>query len=187
MNNFFKAASVVAITLVANTVSAQTTASTLLRVNLQDAYSIVIPAAQNQVTIDMILPAHFQNGNSAPLQSNHLQVSASDEFEVKVAATADLNFGSEFIPVSTVSVTPTAGTFLGAGTDPGIDSSFPALPVPIPVNLDATAGTTIITSGSGDIRGYNMLYSIPASETSEYLNRPAGIYTTTVVYAIMPL
>lgn len=185
MKKFVKIASFAIIAFAANTASAQTEASTLLRVNLQDAYSIIIPEAQNEVTINMTLPTHFQNGNSSDIQSNHLQVSASDDFEVKVSAQGNLVFGSETIPVNTVTVTPTAGTFLGTGDDPGIASSF--TPSPIPMNLDPAAGTTIISSSTGDLRGYDMLYTIPASETSEYLNRPAGVYTATVVYAIYPL
>ena len=179
MTKFFKIASIAIVALIATTASAQLN-QTELRVNLANAYSVVVNPAQNSVTIDMNLPEHFQLGNSSTSQANHLQVSATGDFVVKVSALADLVNGSETIAVNTVTVTPSEGTYLGGGTDPGLASTFQTQPI----EVGAANEQTIITSTTGDLRGYNMVYTIPAANTGSYLDHTPGVYTATVVYTI---
>lgn len=185
----FKIASVAILALSANAAFAQVTAvegtaATTLNVNLAGTYEITV--GQLSVTIDMNDPQHFINGNNSGSQSNHVQVSATGDYQVNVSAAADLVFGSESIPVNTVTVTPSLGDYLGAGT-----STAPTMTLastPLATVTDDTDGTTIITSGAGEsLRGFHVVYAIPAAQASQYLNRPEGIYTTTVTYTLYSL
>src|SRR5690606_10326830 len=130
MTKIFKIASIAIVALIATTASAQDN-QTQLNVNLANAYSVVVNPTQNSVTIDMNLPAHFQNGNSSAAQADHIQVSASGDYEVTVFALGDLVAGSETIAVNTVTVTPTAGTYLGAGADPGSTALITPQPIQV--------------------------------------------------------
>jgi hypothetical protein len=179
MTKIFKIASIAIVALIANTATAQVN-QTQLNVNLANAYSVVVNPAQSSVTIDMNQPAHFQAGNNSGEQVSHLQVSASGDYEVKVSALGNLVAGSETIAVNTVTVTPTTGTYLGTGTDPGSNSTCSTQPI----EVGAANELTVISSSTGDLRNYNVVYTIPADETAAYLDHSPGVYTATVVYTI---
>lgn len=178
MTNFFKIASVAIVALSANVLSAQEdTDQATLNVVVGSSYSITVsnPTAE----ISMTTPTHFQSGNSVS-KTDHVQVSATNDYEVTVIATQDLTSGAETIPVSTVLVTPTLGSYLGGGDDPG------AIAVTLdPQELSTSTENTIISTDIGEsLRGYNIEYSIPAEQASQYLNHTAGTYTTTVTYSL---
>ncbi len=181
MTKFLKIASVAIIALTANTLSAQVTPEdtdqATLNVILGNAFSITVSGATAQ--INMTTPTHFQSGNSVS-KTNHVRVSATNDYEVTVIATQDLTSGTETIPVSTILITPTLGSYLGGGDDPG------AIAVDLtPQELSTTTENTIISTDIGEsLRGYTIEYSIPAAEASQYLNHTAGTYTTTVTYSL---
>jgi hypothetical protein len=185
MTKFFKIASVAMIALMANTAFAQVTtqqdqATTILNVNLEGTYEITV--GQPSVTIDMNDPQHFIAGNDSGVQANHVRVSATGDYQVNVSATGELMFGTNSIAVNTVTVTPTVGDYLGAGT-----STAPAATYTAQAIQNGTE-STIITSPTGEsLRGFNVVYAIPATQAAAYLNKPEGIYTTTVTYTLYSL
>ena len=177
MNKIFKVASVAIIAFSANTIFAQ---STNLHVNVQDIYSIVV--TDTDVTIDMNQPGFFVSGNSSAEQSNHIEVSATGEYQVSVAAALPLTGATsgETIDQGTIVVTANNGTYLGAqGTDAGSSASFTAATL-------SSGGAPLVTGSAGDLRGFDVTYSIPAASAPAYLNVAEDIYTTTVTYSIAP-
>ncbi|MUV03635.1 hypothetical protein GN157_07920 [Flavobacterium rakeshii] len=180
MTNFFKIASVAIIALSANSLFAQDTAETTLNVNLASSFEITV--ANASVDIDMNTPEHFQSGNTSGQKADHVQISATGEYEVKVIAFSDLTSGSETIPVNTITVTPTLGSYLGAGSEGSVSPTLTAQ------SLSNSTENTIISCETGEsLRGYNIEYSIPSESASEYLNHSAGTYTTTVTYSLYAL
>ncbi|WP_417350523.1 hypothetical protein [Flavobacterium alkalisoli] len=182
MTNFFKVASVAIVALTANSLFAQTedTAETTLNVNLGSSFEITV--ADASVDIDMNTPEHFQSGNTSGQKTDHVQVSATGEYEVKVIASTDLTSGAETIPVSTITVTPTLGSYLGAGDEGSVSPTLTAQ------SLSTSTENTIISCDTGEsLRGYNIEYSVPAASAAEYLNHTTGTYTTTVTYSLYAL
>src|SRR5690606_12602012 len=99
-----------------------------------------------------------------------------------VIASSDLTSGSETIPVNTITVTPTLGSYLGAGSEGSVSPTLTAQ------SLSTSTENTIISCNTGEsLRGYNIEYSIPSDSASEYLNHSAGTYTTTVTYSLYAL
>ncbi|MNK36160.1 hypothetical protein D3C87_547030 [compost metagenome] len=180
MKNFLKIASFAIIALSANSIFAQTT--TTLNVNLASVYSIEV--TNPTVNILMNTPANFTQGNTSGPLPNHIKVSATGGYKVSIQASNDLtSTANDVIPVSTVVVSTTPGTFSGAAgsIDTGSNAAFPAnAPA-----LSATAPVELITSTTGDIRGFNVQYTIPASSAPVYLNKPAAIYSTLLTYTIV--
>ena len=189
MKKIFKIASVAIIALMANTAFAQVTtqqdqATTILNVNLAGTYEITV--GQTSVDIDMNDPQHFIAGNDSGTQANHVRVSATGDYQVNVSATGELMFGTNSIPVSTVTVTPTLGSYLGAGTSTAPTMTLTAQPLATVTALPA--GSTIISSTAGEsLRGFDVVYAIPDTQAAQYLNKPEGTYTTTVTYTLYSL
>ena len=128
--------------------------------------------------------SYFTNGNSTGSLPNHIKVSATGGYQVSVLAGADLTSpGGDVISVGTVTVAATEGTYSGASgsTDPGTDAQYPALAP----SLSTTVPAVVVESSSGDLRGFNVTYTIPAANAPTYLNRPAATYTATLTYSIV--
>src|SRR5690606_32134681 len=87
------------------------------------------------------------------------------------------------LPVNTIAVQTTLGTDF-SGTSPSAPAGMVITPQ---VNLSTTAGTIVNTPTGEASRGFNVNYTIPANQTSNYLNRTAGTYNTTVTYSLIPL
>jgi hypothetical protein len=176
MNKIFKVASVAIIALVANTAFAQTN-TTNLHVNVEAVYSIVVTDAD--VTIDMNEPEHFVNGNASDEQTGHLEVTATDGYEVTVTADEFLVGESEAEEISTGTIVVTAndGVYLGNGTDGGSTADFQEAQL-------ATGGNVLITGSAGDLRSFDVTYTIPAASAPAYINVPVDVYTTLVTYTI---
>ena len=175
MNKIFKVAFVAIIALAANSAFAQNT--TNLHVNVEAVYSIVVTDAD--VTIDMNEPEHFTDGNASDEQSGHLEVTATDGYVVTVTADEFLTGESlsETISTSTIVVTANDGTYLGAGTDGGSTADFSDAQL-------STTGATLITGSAGDMRSFDVTYSIPAASAPAYINVAPDTYTTVVTYTI---
>lgn len=179
MKNFLKVASFAIVALSANSILAQTTT---LNVNLANVYSIEV--TNPTVNIAMNTAANFTDGNTSGSLPNHIKVSATGGYKVTIQAANELTSpGNDIIPVSTVVVSTTPGTYSGAAgsIDQGSNASFPA-------NAPALSVTTpveLITSTTGDIRGFNVQYTIPPVSAPVYLNKPAAIYSTLLTYTIV--
>lgn len=146
------------------------TASTTLNVKLGAVYNMTVGAAT--VEIGMASAADFQNGKESTAQV--LTVNASNGYDVTVQTSgANLLFGSETIPVSTIDIKTSI-----TGVAP-TDATLKSTP------LSSTANT-IISKTTGEItRAYNIVYAISAANASAYLNKTAGTYTTTVTYSLV--
>jgi hypothetical protein len=177
MNKIFKVASVAIIALVANTAFAQTD-DTTLKVNVAAVYSIVV--TDPEVTIDMDEADHFVNGNASDEQAGHIEVTATDAYTVTVSSAATLvgEAEAEEISAGTVVVTAVDGTYLGNGADAGSTADFSE------AQLGDTDGTLLITGSGGDLRSFNVTYTIPAASAQAYINVPVDTYTTVVTYTI---
>lgn len=179
MRNFLKAAAFAIVALSANSIFAQTTN---LNVNLANVYSIEV--TNPTVTILMNSAANFTQGNTTGSLPNHIKVSATGGYKVSIQAATELtSTANDVIPVSTVVVSTTPGTFSGAAgsVDPGSNAAFPAnAPA-----LSVTAPVELISSTTGDIRGFNVQYTIPAVSAPVYLNKPAAVYNTLLTYTIV--
>jgi len=181
MNKFIKTVALAAIVLSANSIFAQTSGTTNLNVNLGSVLAIEV--ANPTVTINMNTAAHLTSGNTTGSLSDHLKVTATEGFKVNVVASQNLtSSGGATIPVSTVVVSAAKGSYLGAtgSTAPTTAPTFPSAPTA----LSATTAATIITCATGDFRGYNVTYTIPATSTPSYIDKATGVYTTTLTYTI---
>ncbi|ALM47790.1 hypothetical protein AMR72_02065 [Flavobacterium psychrophilum] len=182
MNKFFKTAALAAILLSANSIIAQDskTGTTTLNVNLGSVLAIEV--ANPSVTIQMTTAAHLRDGNSSSELSDHVKVTATEGYTVTVQASTDLTNGGVEIPVSTVKIKTEKGSYLGASGSTA-PTTTPTFPTTEPA-LSATAPVQIIESSTGDFRGFNVTYTIPAEETPAYLDKATGVYTTTLTYTI---
>ncbi|RDI11216.1 hypothetical protein DEU42_106150 [Flavobacterium sp. AG291] len=160
---------------------AQTTGTTNLNVNL--ASVLAIEVSDPTVVIQMNTPAHFSSGSTTGTLSDHLKVTANEGFTVTVEAAGNLSNAGEEIPVSTVVVSSSSGSYLGASgsTAPTTNPTFPSSALA----LSSSAPVTIISCATGDLRGYDVAYSIPAANTPSYLDKTPGVYTTLLTYTIV--
>lgn len=180
MNKFQKTVALAALVLSANSIFAQTTGTTNLNVNLGSVLAIEV--TNPTVTIQMTTAEHLTAGNTTGSLSDHLKVTATEGFSVTVKASGELSYNGTEIPVSTVVVNTSKGSYLGdsGSTEPTTNPSFPTT---APA-LSSAAPVTIIESSTGDLRGFNVTYTIPAEKTPAYLNKAAGVYTTLLTYTI---
>jgi len=141
-----------------------------LNVTLVAVQNISVNATQTTVTLTFEEAGDYLNGVSSS-QPNHLEVASTDDFVVKVSTSTDnLVNGTNTIPVSTITVTPA----YASGTDPEATESAQTLSIGAKTILTSTTGTTQAF--------YNVTYD--ASGGTDYINKPAGTYTTTVTYTI---
>lgn len=155
-------------------VSAQLGSSeTEISLNLQQILSLEI--GTTNVSIPMYLPAHFENGNETAHLVNHLQVSATSAYIIKVRAeqeTFTVDGAPSSVPVNTIqlSITPNSGT--------GITNLTPS-------NM-SDSDVQIINSNANQIQQtYNAVYAIPQNKTNEFVGKPGGNYTTALIYTIV--
>lgn len=155
------------------------------QVNVLIGQVLSIQVSQPSVNIDMGLTSHFINGNSSAQQSNHVQITSNNGYEVSVRSATEffsLNGNTTTLPVNTIMVHTEIGDDLtGGGSNPPASLSVNGS-VPL-----STGNATVITSGEGEsARGFNVTYTIPASQTNNYLNKEPGTYSTSIVYTIVP-
>ena len=143
-----------------------------LTVRLAQMQNIEVKTGQENVLLEFNTPDHFQNGVSTS-KSEHLAVSSTTGFQVKVNVSGDLTNGENTIPANTVTVAPT----YNSGTVPGDHT--------LTQKALGNNEETIISATSGAVETiYDLEYS--ASGGPEYINETAGDYTTTVFYTISP-
>lgn len=152
---------------------AQNSAGTSLSVDLQSIQSITINESQNNVGISLTNAAEYRNGKSSQ-QPDHIKITSSSNYEIKVSAASNLVSDVSSIDIGTVTVTPTLGS-VGSESANAINLN------PVALSLGET---TLVQSSHGDTqRSFNINYKVSGGEA--YLNKPAGIYTTLVTYTIL--
>lgn len=153
---------------------AQQTADVQFNVMLADVQSICVEENQHHVSIVLDNVAEFSQGKVVQ-QADHLRITSSSEYEIKVSASSQLQGNNAVIPISTVQLSPSLGSVGGTPAIPMIFSD---------VNL-STNQQTLVQADNGDmLRSFNIAYKV--SGGSDYLNKPAGTYTTTITYSILP-
>ncbi|HET8810258.1 MAG TPA: hypothetical protein VFM65_08345 [Flavobacteriaceae bacterium] len=144
-----------------------------LNVVLTDIQSITVAAAQETVTITLDDVTKYTSGTDVD-QADHLAVVSTSDFDITAVANQELTKTGEAntIPVSTVTLTASAGTNAPDGTMAA-------------VALSATAPVNLVTGASADLDAfYNVNYAV--SGGTEYLNQPTGTYETTITYTLVP-
>ena len=161
------------ITLITVSGYGQGAASTNLKVQLQSIQSIRINEAQSDVAISLATASEYMNGKSSS-QADHIEIMSNSNYEIKVSASTNLIGDAGSIDINTVTVTPTLGS-VGGATEGNIQLN------PVALSLN---DNTIVQSFQGDAqRSFNIQYQLAGGE--EYLNKPAGTYSTLVTYTIL--
>jgi uncharacterized membrane protein len=157
------------------------TAQTQVNVIIAQAQSISI--TQPSVDIQLTQMAHYVSGNTSGVQTNHINVGSTTNYQISVRTESDylsFNGGNSTIPVSTIALQATMGSDLTGSNTP---ASLTTIITPS-VTLSSTDTIVIKNAVAEGARGYNVTYAIPATKTSYYLNKPTGTYSTTVIYTL---
>ena len=157
-----------------NAAKAQTTTATaIVNVTLAAVQSIAV--TQGTVTIPFATSADYNTGVTVA-QADHLTASSSGQFFIRVKSNADLTGpAAATIPISTISLTPTAGT-----------TAAPGSPVYNTIASLSTSDQDLVTSTGGcNAAKFNVSYK--ASGGANYLNKAVGTYTATLTYTIAAL
>ncbi len=163
-------------------VFSQTTASATLNVVLADVRSIKVNPAQNVVNITFSNSSDYSNG-VAINQIGHLEITSTSGYIVKArASSANLIFGAEQIPVSTVTLTASlnsGGISSSSSTGKANTSTYV-----YPIRLSTTPRVMI----EGSLGGAGIIYDVnyKAGGGVDYMNKPSGNYSTTIIYTIEP-
>ncbi|WP_410878811.1 hypothetical protein [Myroides sp. DW712] len=186
MKTTFKLALVAALSFISVTSFAQegnkkSSGTTNLNVNLSDVYELNVTNAS--VTIPMNTVEQFQQGSTSGELKNHLEVTATQKYEIKVVASSDLNNSGVTIPVNTVEVRIKGNTNLAEGAAPTNFTASHNI-----AQLATTESSPLVTTSTGTAKmGYAVEYAIPASQTAAYTDKKEGTYTTTVTYNLYAL
>ncbi|RYZ52942.1 MAG: hypothetical protein EOP49_08325 [Sphingobacteriales bacterium] len=150
--------------------NAQAQSNADLTIALTDVRTIAISAPS--VSIPFTTAAHYQSGTFKDV-SSHVTITSTNKYAVKVqAATANLSFGANTIPVNTIGIIPT----IASGDAPTL----------IPVTQLSTSPQDIATSlAAGTLSTvFNIRYT--STGGAEYISKPEGNYTVNLEYTILP-
>lgn len=119
---------------------------------------------------------NYVNGvHSGSVTNDHITVSSNTGFQVNVKGSGDLVNGSNSIPLGTITITPSDGS----------QTISPAPAYTATSGGLSTSSQTIITSASGTTSAkFNIDYY--ARGGSDYVGKPAGTYSATITYSIVP-
>jgi hypothetical protein len=152
---------------------AQTTANVTLNCVLQNVTSITIGSSFQTTTLTYATAADYTNGVSVS-QTGALTAISNQAYSVYVYAGTDLKNGTNTIPVSDVTITPSF-----SGTNAAITCSAKALAVGSANQVKLIASTAGTTS-----QAYNLQYSTVGAPSTDFLGKPAGTYAATLTYTI---
>ncbi|WP_293887303.1 MULTISPECIES: hypothetical protein [unclassified Sphingobacterium] len=145
-------------------VQAQATGS--LNIVVSDLGEII--ANQQSVNLPFTTTSNYINGVSTNM-ATHLKLSKTTPYNLYVRATSSsFTSGVNSIPLSVLRIGPMAG-------QTGVNT----------VTLSTTAQQLIQNADPIIDRTLDMQYSIPASQTSNLLGKPAGTYTANIVYSFV--
>lgn len=137
-----------------------------LEVVISDLSEII--ANQSTVNLTFSTASHYQNGVNQDMPA-HLKLSKTTPYNVYVRATsANFASGVNSVPLNVMRIGPMPG-------QTGMQT----------VTLSATPQQLINGADPVIDRSLNIRYSIPASETSKLLNKPAGTYTTNIIFSFV--
>lgn len=124
----------------------------------------------NQQAVDLAFSTadHYKNGVSKDMPA-HLKLSKTTPYNLYVRATSE-NFssGTNTIPLNVMRIGPMAG-------ETGINT----------ITLSTTAQQLIQSANPVIDRNLNIQYRIPANETHQLLNKPAGNYSTSIIFSFV--
>lgn len=144
----------------------QAQSSGTLEVTVPDMSELV--ANQSAVNLTFSTANQYKNGLSQDIPA-HITVSKTTPYNLYVrATTANFASGANNIPLNVMRIGPMSG-------QTGVQS----------VTLSATPQQLINAADPVIDRSLNIQYSIPASETHKLLNKPAGTYSTTVIFSFV--
>ncbi|MDR2275224.1 MAG: hypothetical protein LBF27_30210 [Sphingobacterium sp.] len=147
-----------------STTAAQATGS--LEIVVNDLSELVINPAQQAINFAFTTTDHYKNGISQDMPA-HLKLSKTTPYNLYVRATSpSFNSGANTIPLDIMRIGPATG-------ETGINT----------ITLSATAQKLIDSANPVIDRNIGIRYSIPASETGKLLNKPAGTYSSTIVFS----
>lgn len=150
---------------------AQTNDNATLNVVLSSVQSITVNAAQKTVNLNFTTTADYTSGVSS-LQTDHLAVVSTVDFDVTAIASQDLTQGVNTIPINTITLQAAAGTGAPA------TASYPL------ATLSTATANNIIDAADADLdANFNVTYA--ASGGASYNNVPGGTYTTTITYTLV--
>lgn len=150
----------------------QNSAGTNLAVELQSIQSITVNEAQSNVAISLSTASEYLNGKTSQ-QADHIKIMSSSNYEIKVSAATNLIGESSSIDIGTVTLVPSQGSVGGENNNLNMN--------PIALSL---ADTTLVQASQGDAeRTFNVDYKV--SGGADYLNKPAGTYSTLITYTIL--
>lgn len=153
---------------------AQQTADVQFKVVLANVQSISVNQNQTNVSIVLDETSEFMYGKTTA-KNDHLQITSTSDYEIKVSASSQLQGSSVSIPVNTVGISASLGNVGGVPASPIVFSD---------IDL-STNQQTIVQADQGDAqRSFNIEYAV--SGGPDYLNKPMGAYTTTITYSILP-
>lgn len=137
-----------------------------LEVVVSDLSEII--ANQQTVNLTFSNTGHYQNGVNKDMPA-HIKLSKTTPYNVYVrASTANFASGANTVPLNVMRIGPMTG-------QTGMQT----------VTLSSTAQQLINGADPVIDRSLNIRYSIPASETSKLLNKPAGTYTTNIIFSFI--
>lgn len=150
--------------------AATTNKTVNMRVVVSDLSELSI--STSSINMQLSTAANYKNGIFLDV-SNHLTVSKTTPYSITVMATdANLKLGTtSTIPVNILSIGPAAGQS-NVNTISALTTS--------PQQLVNGSAPTID-------RNIGIRYAINASQTQALLNKPAGIYSTTITYTLTGL
>lgn len=152
---------------------AQQSADVQFNLVLTDVQSITLNQNQKNVTIVLNDAADFASGKTL-VQPDHIKISSTSDYEIKVMASTDLKGISANIPVGTIGVFPSLGSRGGPSSTPLFFSDI----------YLSTDQQTLVQSDDGDVlRSFDIDYNVSGEQL---YNKPAGTYTTTIIYSILP-
>lgn len=148
------------------TTPVQAQASGNLTIAVSDLGEIV--ANQQTVSLPFVTTSNYVNGVSVNMPA-HLKLSKTTPYNLYVRATStSFTSGVNSIPLSVLTIGPMAG-------QTGVNTA----------TLSTTAQQLIQNANPVIDRTLDMQYSIPASQTSNLLGKPAGTYTANIVYSFV--
>lgn len=162
----------IALALVTSVSNAQLVDITDLTINIAEVKSIKINQSQFYVQLSFDNIEEVLHGKTIE-QSNHLEITSTSDYEVKIFAATDLQGSNASIPSDIVKVFATPGDF------GFIDHEIVYTEIQL-----TQQEQSIIQSQNGDVqRSFNIAYQVDSLE--QYLDYPSDTYSTTITYSIV--
>jgi hypothetical protein len=157
------------LTFTLNNVLLSYSANVSFSVVLANYASIAIQGGGSTAALSFSTPNDYKNGVQLN-QAQALNVFSNQSYKVAVKAAQNLKNGLEFIPIGNISLQP-----VPSPSATGLSASTAAL---------SLSDQNIITSSAPTLsQNFNLkYYTQPAN--AAFLNKPAGTYTSTLVYTI---